>query len=177
MPWDVLRHDVVSLTLGSLLWWIILAWSLYLAWEFGLPILSAFLIYIGVMVYTCYYVALRFFGVERVMRPVLDDIAAALPDGAAPRAPGLPLRGRLLAALPAINVITAVAASGLACGGDRGLTSLAVVVLVATAVAATFSLVLTLLLANSITQPITALRQATERVGRGDFSARVPLVT
>jgi adenylate cyclase len=70
-----------------------------------------------------------------------------------------------------------VTASGLAGGDANGLGSLAVVVLIATAVAASLSLVLTLLLSNSITEPIAALREATERVGRGDFSARVPLLT
>jgi class 3 adenylate cyclase len=177
IPWEVLRRELWSPTLGVALWSFNLGWSLYLAWEFGLPVYSAFLIYIGIMVYVCYYVALRFFGVERVMRPVLDDIAAALPDGATPRAPGFSLRGRLLAALPAINVITAVTASGLAGGGKHGLPTLAAVVLIAAAVAATLSLVLTLLLSSSITEPIAALRAATARVGRGDFSARVPLVT
>src|SRR5204862_3589549 len=54
---------------------------------------------------------------------------------------------------------------------------LAVVVLIAIAVSATFSLVLTLLLADSITEPIGTLREAALRVGSGDLKTRVPLIT
>lgn len=63
-------------------------------------------------VYIAYYLALSFFLVEVVMRPVLGDIARHLPDEAALEAPGIPLRARMLAALPAINVITGVAVGG-----------------------------------------------------------------
>src|SRR5205814_1098687 len=50
-------------------------------------------------------------------------------------------------------------------------------VIVSLAIAGTISLALTLLLSNSVTAPIDTLRAATERVGEGDFSARVPIVT
>jgi adenylate cyclase len=177
LPWEILRRELFSPTLGALLWSFNLVWALYLAWELELPVHSAVLIYVGVMVYMSYYVALRFFGGERVVRPVLDDIATELPGQAPPAVPGLSLRARLLAALPAINVITAVVADGLVRRGDVNLGDLAVVVLIATAVAGTISLVLTLLLADSITGPIAELRRATERVKSGDFSTRVHVVT
>jgi class 3 adenylate cyclase len=111
------------------------------------------------------------------VRPVLEDIGAGLPDRAAPRAPGLSVSARLLVALPAINVVTAVVANGAASGGDAELVDLAVVVLIAAAVAGTISLLLTVLLARSISEPIAELREATQRVGAGDFEARVPVVT
>ena len=57
--------------------------------------------------------------------------------------------------------------SGLSTDGSADLTDLGVDVLVAVAVAFTVSLELTLLLANSILQPIGDLREATRRVGRG----------
>jgi len=44
-------------------------------------------------------------------------------------------------------------------------------------VAATISLTLTLLLSDSVTAPIAALHEAADRVGHGDFAARVPVIT
>jgi adenylate cyclase len=54
---------------------------------------------------------------------------------------------------------------------------LVTVVLIATAVAASVSLVLTVLLSDSITGPIAELREATGRVGAGDLDVRVPVIT
>jgi adenylate cyclase len=48
---------------------------------------------------------------------------------------------------------------------------------VAIAVAATISLVLTILVAGSVTEPISRLRAATRDVMTGDFDARVAVVT
>src|SRR5439155_286998 len=87
------------------------------------------------------------------VRPVLEDLAATLPAGPPAGIHGLALRERLLAALPAINVITAVVANGLARGGHARLGELLTVLAVATGVAATVSLVLTVLLSSSITGP------------------------
>jgi class 3 adenylate cyclase len=129
------------------------------------------------MVLVLYGTSLRFFAVEQVVRPVLRDIATALPADAAPAAPGPSLRARLLAVLPAINVITAVTADMFAGGGQRDLADLVIIVLIATAVAATISLILTLLLASSISGPIVELREAAKRLGAGDFTVRVPVVT
>src|SRR5207249_4638679 len=60
---------------------------------------------------------------------------------------------------------------------DLELSDLGLAVVVSAAIAGTISLALTLLLSNSVTEPIDALHQATERVGRGDFAARVPVAT
>jgi adenylate cyclase len=70
-----------------------------------------------------------------------------------------------------------VPAYGLARGGDAELADLAIVALVAIGVAGSISLVLTLLLANSISEPIAELRRATKRLGAGDFGTRAPVVT
>jgi adenylate cyclase len=178
LPWDFLRRDTSPLRrLGIVPWLAILGWCVYFAWELDLPWYAAAFLFVGAGVYFSYAFALRFFALERVMRPVVEDVARKLPDGAAPKAPGLSLRARLLTALPAINVVTAVAAYGFARGGAADLSELAVVTVVATAVAGTISLALSLLLSNSITAPIVELRAATERVGAGDFETRVPVVT
>src|SRR3954466_5286001 len=172
-----MKQELLSLPLGASVPLVTLAWCFAFAWQLGLSASSALLLFLVGMVYLAYAFALRFFALERVVRPVLDDIAAHLADDEAPHVPGFSLRARLLAALPAINVVTAVAAYGLVRGGDADIGDLALVTLVATAVAASISLMRTVVLSDSITGPIIELRAATERVGAGDFEARVPLVT
>jgi class 3 adenylate cyclase len=177
LPWEFVRRDATPLSaFGSLVWIFIPAWCGYLAWQLALPAYQAAVIFVGAAVYFAYAYVLRFLAVERVMRPVVEQIARALPEPAPPAA-GLSLRARLLVSLPAINVITAVFTYGLARGGDAQLSDLAVVSLVATAVAATVSLALTVLLSDSITAPIAELRAAALRVGEGDLAVRVPVVT
>jgi adenylate cyclase len=177
LPWDFVRRDATpAAPMGIVVWTFIPAWCAYLAWRLGLPAYQGAVIFVGAAVYFAYAYVLRFLAVERVMRPVVEDIAGALP-GPTPEATGLPLRTRQLATLPAINVITAVVAYGLTRGGNADLGDLAVVSGVATGVAATASLALTVLLTDSITAPIKALRSAARLVGRGDFDVKVPVMT
>jgi adenylate cyclase len=177
LPWNFVREDATPLApFGMVVWTFIPAWCVYLTVLLGLPAHQGALIFVGAAVYFSYAYLLRFLAVERVMRPVVEEIAGAMP-GATPAVNGLPLRTRLLTSLPAINVITAVMAYGIARGGDADLTDLAIVSVVSTAVAATVSLALTVLLADSVTAPITALRAAALRVGGGDLEVRVPVVT
>src|SRR5439155_20755141 len=61
--------------------------------------------------------------------------------------------------------------------GRAHLGELLIVLGVATGVAATISLLLTVLLASSITEPIARLRAAVARVGTGDLAVRLPVVT
>lgn len=56
---------------------------------------------------------------EVVARPVLEDVAKGLPPDFTIEAPGLPLRWRLFAAAPIINVITGVVVAGLATRGHH----------------------------------------------------------
>jgi adenylate cyclase len=177
LPWDFMRQEVLSLRLGVYVPLVILAWCFFFAWQTGVSAGSALLLYVVAAVYLAYAFALRFFAVERVIRPVLEDIASQLGDDAPPAVSGFSVQTRLLLALPAINVITAVVAYGVARGGDADLGDLAIVTLIAAAVAATISLALTLLLSDSITEPIAELRAATGRVGAGEFEARVPVIT
>jgi adenylate cyclase len=110
------------------------------------------------------------------LRPVLRQIARAASEEVDLYAPGLALRVRLLAALPAINVITAVPVAGIFQSGSD-IVDLGLAVLMSIVVAATISLALTLLLADSVTAPLAMLTGATRRVGRGDFDVRVPVLT
>ena len=124
-----------------------------------------------------YSVVLFYLTMELAMRPVAEDAACLVEEGVALSYSGVPMRWRLVAALPVINLVTGLVVAGLADPGRRGIEDLDPLVLVALAVSFGASLWLTALLAGSVAGPITALRDATERLGRGDLSTRVPVAT
>jgi adenylate cyclase len=131
----------------------------------------------GSAVVLAYGVLVRFFGMELVLRPMLHEISPSLPDGAELPVSSVPIRWKLLLALPAINVITGVVVSGLAAGGDdRVLADLAWTVLVAVIVAFTITFELTLLLARSVTRQIEELQEATERVAGQERGVRAAVL-
>jgi adenylate cyclase len=177
LPGEFVRRTFSLSMLGIWLAILYVVWVAYFAWQVHLALVTALLVYAGVAVLIAYTVSLRYFGVEQVVRPVLRDIAPRLPKGTTPRAPGLSMRARMLAALPAINILTAVIADAVTRGGGGQLRDLALVVLVAIAVSATASLLLTVLLADSITEPIGALREAAVSIGAGRLETRVPVIT
>lgn len=139
----------------------------------ALPVLMA-----GATIVLAYGVFVRFFAMEVILRPVLEQVAGEMGDAAASaRARSLPLRARFLLALPVINVVTGVAVAGLSDPGGGDLGDLGVDVLVAVGVAFTLSLWLSVSLARSVTVPMRDLRRATDRVAQGDLTARVPVIS
>src|SRR2546423_12370557 len=154
LPGEFARRTFSLSALGIWLAIAYVVWVAYFAWQVHLAFVTALLVYAGVAVLIAYTVSLRYFRAEQVVRPVLRDIAARLPKGTTPRVPGLSMRARMLAALPAINVLTALIADAVTRGGGGHLGDLALVVGIAVAVSATASLLLTVLLADSITEPI-----------------------
>src|SRR3954447_3251124 len=151
--------------------------ALYLRSDFGLPWYSTLIIFAGTCVATAYAAILHFFSSELALRPILRDAAALLPPDFGGMRVGVPLRWKLLGALPLVNVITGVVVSGLSSNGHATLKDLGVDVLVAVAVAFTISLELTLLMSRAIYGPLNDLLAATERVKRGDMSVRVPVLS
>ena len=137
---------------------------------------SFFILAAGVSVVLLYGVFLRFFGMELVLRPVLEKVSCDLPDGPGAAGVSVPLRWKLLFALPAINIVSGVTVVGFASPDDAGLDQLGLGVLVTIGVAFTISLELSLLLLRSILQPIEDLQRGTARVAHGDFSVRVPVL-
>lgn len=154
----------------------ILPISIYMYNELGSPGIATFLILVaGTAVVLMYGVFLRFFMSELILHPVIADVAEELPDGAELGKRTVPLKWRLLAALPAINIITGVTVAGLSGRGHATLQDLGVNVLVAIAVAFTISFELSVLLSRTILQPLGHLKRGTMRVADGDLSVRVPV--
>jgi adenylate cyclase len=139
-----------------------------LAWTAAIPLTAAGLISVG------YGAILHYLTIEAGMRPVLVDLNRSSSAPQTARLVSLPLKVKLLAALPMINIITGLVVAAIT--GDSG-QSLGAAVLVAIGVATTISLELTLLLTRSILRPLADLRRATGAVGQGDFSAAVPVTT
>ena len=151
--------------------------SAYIATQLGSPFVPAFLaVAAGALIVLLYNAFLRFFAMELILRPVIEDVAIQVPDGASLGDTTMPLRWRLLLGLPALNVITGVVVAGLSTD-QPSVRALGVGVLVAMAVAFTISLELSLLLLRSILEPIEDLREGTRRVADGDLSARVPVLS
>jgi class 3 adenylate cyclase len=149
----------------------------FTTWRLGLPWWAFPLISVAGSVAIVGGLIIRYFTMEIVTRPVLEEIAVGLPPDFKIDAPGLPLRWRLLLAAPAVNVITGVVVAGLSTRGQRtNLSDLGIAWLIAVGVSFTISLELTILAVRSLGSSVADLRRATERVRAGDFSARVPVV-
>jgi adenylate cyclase len=113
---------------------------------------------------------------ELFMRPVLEDIAAALPSDFHFQTSGLALRTRLVLSLFGFTAMTGlIVAAFVTDGGGTGM--LATAVIGSLAVGLLLSIELTVLLSRAITQPITYLRSALTRVQQGDFEVRVPVLS
>jgi adenylate cyclase len=151
--------------------------AIFITAELGLPPYSVLVLAAGAMVAVAYTAILHFFGSELALRPVLEEICEHLPAGFSVEGQGVPLRWKLLGALPVINVITGVIVSGLSSDGQAHLNELGVDVFVAVLVAFTVSFELTLLLTRSVVAPVRDLLAATERVREGDLTTRVPVVS
>jgi class 3 adenylate cyclase len=167
LPLALVREEILVPVLG-----VVLPTTAAAALAFDLP-LSGFatLVVVG-MIAVGYGAILHHLTLETGLRPVLIEINRAVRPDLAGSVEALPLRWRLLAVLPMINVIT-----GLVVAGVAGADSLGVAVLAAIGIATTVSLELTLLLTRSVMQPLRDLQRATDAVRAGDFEAAVPVTT
>jgi len=151
--------------------------SIFATIEADLEPYSAFIIFAGAAVAVAYSAVLHFFSYEQFLRPVVEDIVEELPPSFTGAPVGVPVRWKLLGALPVINVITGVVVSGLSTDGSASLHDLGFDVVVAVLVAFTISLELTVLVTRSVLQPVDRLLEATKRVKEGDLEARVPITS
>jgi HAMP domain-containing protein len=156
---------------------LLVAWAGFASWRLDLPAYAVVVLTAGGVVTALYANALMFFMMEVAMQPLLFEIAQQLGEVPIDDRGRVSMRRRLLVSVATIAVISGVAVAGLAGTGNVGVGRLAVDVLVALAVTATIALLLTLMLARSIVNPIASLRAATERVAGGDLAVRVPVVS
>jgi len=135
-----------------------------------------FPIFIGSLAALGYSLILHYLAVEGGLRPVLVDINRDVSPRLSARVSAIPLRVRLMATLPLINIITGLVVAALTSGG-QGDEGLGFDVLVAVGVATTISLELTVLLSKSILRPIADLQRATDAVREGRYDEAVPVTT
>ena len=152
-------------------------WGAYATWQLEFSALSAAIFFAASLLIYVYWVVVRFLAMEHVLRPVLEDVASALPDGEALQLHRLPLRWRLLASLPAVNVITGIAVGGFSSPDGDDLSGLGLALVGSGATAVLVSSWLIGLLSASIATPIAQLRDATRRVADGDLTVRVPIAS
>src|SRR5215210_2486315 len=151
--------------------------AIFLTLRLDLPAYSGAIIFAGVLVAVAYAALLHFFASEQFLRPVVEDLARRLPPDFPGSRSGVPLRWKLLAALPLINVVTGVVVSGLSTDGTASVEDLGLDVIVALLVSFTLSFELTLLVTKSVLGSVDDLLEATKQVKRGGLDARVPLVS
>ena len=145
----------------------------------GLDWPAFFPLFAGGLISIAYAGILHYFALETGMRPVLMDINRVMPPRLRTQKKALPLRFKMMAALPLINVITGLVAAALSTtdsGTPGGGAGLGFDVLVAIGVAFTISFDLSMLLTKSILRPIGDLEKgfAAEKEGRYDVSVPVP---
>ena len=149
----------------------------FTTWLLELPWYSFLLLSVVGSAVLAYGLIFRYFAMEITVRPVLERIAAKLPNDCTLDAPALPIRVRLLVAGPVINVITGVVVAGLTTNGHHEkLSDLGIAWLIAVAVSFTISLELVVLTVRALGSSLRDMQRATERVSDGDFTARVPVV-
>jgi class 3 adenylate cyclase len=150
---DVLAADILNLTLEE-----------------------SFALLLGSFVALGYAAVLQALAIESALRPVVEEIAPGLPPDFEFGTTAFPLRFKLLAVLPLINVISGVIVASLS-SPERQAAALGLDVLIATGVALSVSLVLTAPFARSLVAPLRNLVDAAEAVEQGDFAVRVPVTT
>jgi adenylate cyclase len=155
----------------------------FLVWDLKLPALSFLVLAaVGTSVIAC-GVVVRYFTMEIVARPVIEEVARYLPPEFRIERSGLSLRWRLFAAFPVINVVTALVVAGLSSrdGGAHAhhatLSSLGIQWLIAVGVSLTISLELLVLVVRALGTSMRDIGRAIAAVQEGDFSVRVPLVS
>jgi class 3 adenylate cyclase len=172
LPFNLIRHDLwvpVGVAIVPTCVWAVI--TLGLDWPAFFPLFAGSMVALG------YSAILHYLILETGMRPVLLDINESQ-DAPRLKAPiaAIPLRVRLMTALPLINLITGLVVAALSSSGGGG-EALGVDVLIAVAVATTISLELTVLFAKSILRPIADLQKATEALAEGRYDVSVPVTT
>jgi adenylate cyclase len=127
------------------------------------------------LVGSAYAAILQYFAIEIGLEPVVDDVAAQLPEDFRFQREGLPLHVKIIAGLPLFSVVTGLIVATFTSRG--GGSSLGLTVVVTLVVSFTVALELAMLLANSIVRPFSALDKGMAAVREGRYDVRVPVTT
>lgn len=152
-------------------------WTAFAIWRLELPGWAFPVLLAAQAVALLSAVSLLFFFMEWALRPLLHELSEHQPDDVVTHASGLPMRMRLLATLPAMNIVGAFFVAGVSRTGEPSVGDLGIVILLAFAWAFVLSFWLTELLAGSVAVPIRHLQEGTERLRHGDLDTRVPVVS
>jgi class 3 adenylate cyclase len=120
---------------------------------------------------------LRYVGLDLCMRPVLGHIGEQVPELSVPYSARVTLHQRLLATVPMVTWGTALIVGGLVTTNTRSLGTVGLATGIAFGVTAAVSMWLGLVLADAVSGPIRDLRDATRRLGSGDLTVQVPVVS
>ena len=161
-------------------WWInpfvVLPTSAFGVTLFDLHWYDFFALVLACVVPAVYATILSYSAGEMLSRPMVNDIAAVLPDDFAFRRIGLPVRKRIVLGPSVYTISTALLVATLL--GDRsGSDDLVLAVVASVGVGLALSQELSVLLARAITEPIEHVRDAMAMVAEGDLTARVPVTT
>jgi adenylate cyclase len=135
-----------------------------------------FVMLLATLIPAVYATVLSFSAGEMLSRPLVTDIAEALPDDFPFERHGLPVAKRIRVGVPTYTAATGILVATLV-GERNGSDDLVLAVVAALGVGLALSHELSVLLAEGITEPIARVRAALARVQGGDLTARVPVTT
>jgi adenylate cyclase len=142
----------------------------------GLPWHAALVLLLVTIPAAGYGTVLNYSTGEQLMRPLIEDIAARLPDEFRFKPAGIGVSTRLLITLPVFTAMTGLIVGTLVADGG-GSQTLLVATVASMVVGLILSGELTLMLSAAITKPISELRAALHEVREGNFETRAPITS
>lgn len=170
LTWRTFRSYTVLINLSAVVPAVSLA---ALLWHIGWPGFAAMLLATSVPSY--YATVVTYTIGELLTVPVLEEIAGRLPSTFEFGVRGISIARRLKVGLPAYTIAAATATVALV-GHQHGAGALALSVVVAGIVGGLLATELTVLLGDSITQPVRRMRFQVDQVQEGNYEAHTPLL-
>jgi adenylate cyclase len=169
--WQTFRRSSGVVNLLAVLPATAVAW-----WRWDTGVAGALAMLLACVIPAFYGTVVSYSVGELLSRPIVDEIAARLPDEVPFRPGGLSLARRVRIALPAYTTTAALLTVGVL-GHADGPRALAVTAVVSGAVGFFLAIELTVLLGDAVTGPVRRMRSQLVRVRGGDFSARTLVAT
>jgi adenylate cyclase len=179
--WDVVARapllPVRSLATYGLVTALVLVWTLAARWKMDLDTVSVAALFVGSGIVWFFWIALRLFAAERLLQPALAQIGTVMFEHDAPTSSlvHVSLIRRLLITVTGITVVAGTVVTGFV--GDRTPQSLLLGIAASIGVTIAVTSWLMIPLARSITRPLAELRAAVTRVGHGDLTTNVELLS